>query len=53
MNIKELNKKKIPVFKLNPDLEIYDKLPVFQSKLDRANATLKRVGVPKKSKPKV
>jgi hypothetical protein len=53
MNIKELNKKKIPIFKLNPDLEKYENLPVFQAKVDKANETLKRVGVPKISKIKV
>jgi len=47
MNIKELNKKKVPIFKINTDLEKYVKLPVFQTKLDEANETLKRVGVPK------
>ena len=52
MNIKELNKKKIPIFKINPDLEKYVKLPVFQAKVDEANETLKRVGIPKPAKAK-
>jgi len=52
MNIKELNKKKVPIFKINPDLEKYAKLPVFQAKLDEANETLKRVGIPKILKAK-
>jgi len=53
MTIKELNKKKIPIFKLNPELEKYEKLPIFQAKVDAANETLKRVGVPKMQKLKV
>ena len=52
MNIKELNKKKVPIFKINPGLEKYVKLPVFQAKVDEANETLKRVGVPKPLKTK-
>jgi len=53
MNIKELNKKKVPIFKINTELEKYVKLPIFQAKVDEANETLKRVGVPKPSKAKV
>ncbi len=50
MDIKELNKKKTPIVRIDPDLEKYLNLPLFQEKLDAANKTLQKVGLPKKKK---
>ena len=47
MDIKILNKKKVPIVRIDPDLEKYLNLPVFQEKLDQANKTLQKVGLPK------
>lgn len=47
MNIKKLNKKKIPIVQIDNSLEKFKKLPVFQEKLDKANETLRVVGLPK------
>ncbi len=47
MNIKELNKRKVPIVRINNSLEKYKNLPIFQDKLDKANEILKKVGLPK------
>jgi hypothetical protein len=54
MNIRELNKTNLPIIRIDDSLEKYKKMPLFQEKIDRANETLKKVGLPKtgKSKPK-
>ena len=46
-NIEELNKSRLPIVKVNKNLNQYDTLPLFQDKVDKANETLKRVGLPK------
>ncbi len=46
-SIKELNQRKVPIVKINNELEKYKKLPLFKDKLDKANETLKKVGIPK------
>ncbi len=46
-SIKELNQRKVPIVKINNTLEKYKNLPLFKDKLDRANETLKKVGIPK------
>ena len=45
-NIEELNKSRLPIVKINKKLNIYDDMPLFQSKVEEATATLQRVGVP-------
>jgi hypothetical protein len=54
MNIRELNKTNLPIIRIDDSLEKYKKMPLFQEKIDKANETLKKVGLPKvvKSKPK-
>ena len=47
MNIKELNKKKLPVVRIDNTLEKFKKTPLFQDKVDKANEMLRTVGLPK------
>ena len=47
MNIKELNKRKVPIVQIDNSLEKFKKLPIFKDKLDKANEMLKKVGLPK------
>lgn len=49
-DIKELNEKKIPVVRIDNSLEKYLDIPLFQNKVDKANETLRTVGLPKLSK---
>ncbi len=53
MNIRELNKTNLPIIRIDDSLEKYKKMPLFQEKIDKANETLKKAGLPKavKSKP--
>jgi hypothetical protein len=53
MDIQELNKKKVPIISIDPSLEKYVNMPLFQEKVDEANETLKRVGLPKTRKLKI
>ena len=46
-SIEELNKSRLPIVKINKKLNIYDDMPLFQDKVNEANVTLKRVGLPK------
>lgn len=48
--IDELNKKKVPVVRIDKALEKYKDMPVFQDKVDKANEMLKNVGLPKTKK---
>ena len=50
MNIKELNKKKVPVVRIDNSLEKYKALPLFQEKVDKANEMLRTIGLPKTTK---
>ncbi len=50
MNIKEINKKKTPVVRIDNSLEKYKKKPLFQDKVDKANEMLRTTGLPKTSK---
>jgi len=52
MSIKELNKRKVPVVRIDNSLEKYKKLPLFQDKVDKANEMLRTVGLPKSKKHK-
>ena len=45
--IKELNKKKVPIVRIDNSLEKYKSLPIFQDKVDMANEVLRTVGLPK------
>lgn len=45
--IQELNKRKIPIVKIDDKLEKYKDMPLFQNKVEKANETLKKVGLPK------
>ena len=47
MKIKDLNKKKTPIVRIDNSLEKFKKLPIFQDKVDKANEMLKTVGLPK------
>ena len=49
-SIKELNKKKVPVIRIDNSLEKYKEMPLFQDKVDKANEMLRTVGLPKTKK---
>lgn len=46
MTVKELNKTRVPIVSINPKLEKYKDIVLFQDKLDDANAFLDRAGLP-------
>ena len=50
MKIKELNKSKLPVVRIDNSLEKYKDKVLFKDKLDKANEMLKTVGLPKSRK---
>ncbi|MDR6783344.1 hypothetical protein ABIE26_000168 [Pedobacter africanus] len=50
MKARELNKESVPAVRVNKALNKYKDLPIFQSKLDEANETLRTVGLPKLKK---
>ena len=50
MNIKDLNKKKTPVVRIDKSLEKFKKMPLFQEKVEKANDMLRNVGLPKAKK---
>ncbi len=45
--IQSLNKRKIPIVKIDDSLNEYSTKPIFQKKLDKANKILKTAGLPK------
>ncbi len=47
MNIKELNKKKVPVVKIDKSLNKYDDIVLFPDKVKKANEMLRTIGLPK------
>ena len=47
MTVKELNKSKTPIVKINKALDKIASKVLFQDKLDEANHILKTVGLPK------
>jgi len=47
MNIKQLNKSKVPIVSIDNSLEKFVNLPLFQDKVDKANEILRTVGLPK------
>jgi hypothetical protein len=52
MNIKELNKKKVPIVRIDNSLEKFKNSPRFQDKVDKANEMPRTVGLPKFSTKK-
>ena len=47
MNIKELNKKKVPIVRIDKSLNKYNDIVLFPDKLEKANEMLRTVGLPK------
>jgi hypothetical protein len=47
--INEINKRKIPIIRIDNSLERFKKMPIFQDKVDMANEVLRTVGLPKLS----
>ena len=47
MNIKQLNKNKVPIVRIDNSLEKFLHIPLFQDKVDKANEMLRTVGFPK------
>ena len=50
MNIKQLNKSNTPVVRIDKSLEKYKGKVLFKDKLEKANETLKKVGLPNTKK---
>ena len=50
MKVRELNKSKLPVVRVDKSLEKYKDKVLFKDKLDKANDMLKTVGLPKSRK---
>lgn len=48
--IDELNKKKVPIVRIDNSLEQFKEQPLFQEKVDKANEVLKNIGLPKLKK---
>jgi hypothetical protein len=48
--MKEFNKAYLPIIHIDKSLEKYKGKVIFKDKLDEANKTLKRVGLPKTKK---
>ena len=49
MTIKELNKTKVPIVKIDKSLNNIKDMKLFQHKIDEANEILKSVGLPKEN----
>ena len=49
MNIKELNKKKVPIVKIDKSLNQYGAQVLFPEKLKKANERLRTIGLPKQT----
>ncbi|MEY4904671.1 MAG: hypothetical protein RLZZ292_2486 [Bacteroidota bacterium] len=50
--IAEINKYKVPIFKVNPALDAYLEIPMFEDKIAAANEILRTIGLPKEPKIK-
>ena len=46
MTVNKLNDLKIPIFKVNPALDAYKNIPMFEDKIAEANKVLRTVGLP-------
>lgn len=49
MRIKDLNKKIIPIVRIDKSLNQFSEVVLFPEKVEKANQMLKTVGLPKKS----
>jgi hypothetical protein len=49
MGVKKINELKIPIFKVNPALDAYLDVPMFEDKIAAANEILRTVGLPTES----
>ena len=49
MTVKKINELKIPIFKVNPALDAYLDVPMFEDKIAAANEILRTVGLPSES----
>jgi len=47
MKIKELNKRKVPIVKIDKSLDRYNGLVLSPDKLEKANEVLRTIGLPK------
>ena len=47
MNIKDLNEKKVPIVKIDKALNKYSDKVLFPKKVEKANETLRKIGLPK------
>jgi len=47
MNIKEINKKKVPIVQIDKSLNKYNNIVLFPDKLEKANEMLRTIGLPK------
>lgn len=50
MNIKQINKAKLPLIRVDKSLEKYKDKVLFKEKLEKANETLKNTSLPKVKK---
>ncbi len=50
MKIEELNESKLPIVKIDESLDKYKDKVLFREKVEKANETLEKVSLPKKSK---
>lgn len=50
MNIKELNKSKTPIIRIDKSLDKYENKVLFPEKLEKANEMLRKIGLPKLKK---
>lgn len=50
MNIKQLNMTNLPIVRLDKSLDKYKGKVLFKDKLEKANETLKKVGLPQTKK---
>jgi hypothetical protein len=46
MNIKEINKKNVPIVQIDKSLNKYNNVVLFPEKLEKANEMLRTVGLP-------
>ncbi len=47
MNLKDLNKKKVPIVKIDKSLNKYSDKVLFPDKVEKANQMLRTIGLPK------
>jgi hypothetical protein len=50
--IQKINKLRTPIFKVNPALDAYLEIPMFEDKIAAANEILRTIGLPKEPKIK-